>query len=59
MKRNIAVIFGGRSSEHEVSCMSAANIISWIDKSKWNIIPIGITKDGRWLNTEKLEDIRD
>ena len=39
--------------------MSAANIISWIDKSKWNIIPIGITKDGRWLNTEKLEDIRD
>ena len=58
MKRNIAVIFGGRSSEHEVSCMSAANIIGWIDKSKWNIIPIGITKDGRWLNTEKLEDIK-
>ena len=59
MKRNIAVIFGGRSSEHEVSCMSAANIISWIDKSRWNIIPIGITKEGRWLNTEKLESIRD
>lgn len=58
MKRNIAVIFGGRSSEHEVSCMSAANIISWIDKSRWNIIPIGITKEGKWLNTEKLDDIR-
>ncbi len=58
MKKNIAVIFGGRSSEHEVSCMSAANIISWIDKEKWNVLLIGITKDGRWLNTERLEDVK-
>ena len=58
-KKNIAVIFGGCSTEHEVSCMSAVNVISNIDRDKWNIIPIGITKDGQWLNTEKLDDIRD
>ena len=59
MKKNIAVIFGGQSTEHEVSCKSAYTVISLIDRSLWNIIPIGITKDGRWLNTEKLESIKD
>ena len=59
MKKNIAVIFGGQSTEHEVSCKSAYNVVSLIDRDLWNIVLIGITKDGRWVNTEKLESLRD
>lgn len=49
MKKNIAVIFGGCSSEHEVSCVSASYILQELDAEKYNIMRIGITKDGRWL----------
>lgn len=59
MKRTVAVLFGGCSTEHEVSCMSAANIISQIDRDNWNVLLIGITKSGMWLNTEKLDAVRD
>jgi len=48
-KLRIAVIFGGRSGEHEVSIMSAASIIAAIPKDKYEVIPVGITKEGRWL----------
>ncbi|MCG0275371.1 MAG: D-alanine--D-alanine ligase [Thermosediminibacteraceae bacterium] len=47
-KLRVGVIFGGQSGEHEVSLMSATSIINVMDKSKYDIIPIGITKDGRW-----------
>lgn len=53
----VAVIFGGQSSEHEVSCMSAANIIRQINPEKYQIICIGITKEGHWLNVHSLEEI--
>lgn len=43
------MIFGGRSGEHEVSLRSAESIINAIDKSKYEVVPIGIGKDGRWL----------
>ncbi|MDF2611913.1 MAG: D-alanine--D-alanine ligase, partial [Lachnospiraceae bacterium] len=43
-KLNVAVVFGGRSGEHEVSLMSATNVINAMDKSKYNIYTIGITK---------------
>jgi len=46
---NIVVLFGGQSSEHEVSCVSAATIIKNIDKEKYNVITVGITKKGDWL----------
>lgn len=59
MKRTIAVLFGGRSTEHEVSIKSARNIISQIDRDRWNILLIGITKEGRWVNNEHLEDLED
>lgn len=59
MKKNIAVIFGGRSSEHEVSCVSAATVIRSLDEEKYNVILVGITKDGRWLLVDKLKDIED
>ena len=47
-KDRIAIIFGGRSSEHEVSLMSAASVIRAIDKEKHDLVFIGITKKGRW-----------
>lgn len=48
-KIRVGVIFGGRSGEHEVSLRSAESIINAIDKSKYEVVPIGIGKDGRWL----------
>ena len=58
MKKNIVVIFGGRSSEHEVSCMSAANIIDCIDRERYDVTAVGITKEGEWLLADKPEDVR-
>jgi D-alanine-D-alanine ligase len=48
-KLRIGVIFGGRSAEHEVSLVSAASVMANLDKRKYEVVPIGITKDGRWL----------
>src|ERR1700739_133349 len=45
----IGVVFGGRSGEHEVSLASAASVISALDPEKYEAVPIGITKEGRWL----------
>ena len=49
MKQKIAILFGGVSSEHDVSLWSAAAVIRGIDKEKYDVFPIGITKNGRWL----------
>ena len=49
IKKRIAVIFGGMSSEHEVSLMSAASVLGNFPTEKYEAVPIGITKDGRWL----------
>lgn len=49
MKIRVAVLFGGRSGEHEVSLASATSIIKNIDRSKYEVVPIGITKEGQWL----------
>lgn len=59
MKKRIAVIFGGQSSEHEVSCMSAANIIDGLNRDKYEIHMIGITKEGNWLYVEDAKKLRD
>jgi D-alanine-D-alanine ligase len=48
-KLRVGVVFGGRSGEHEVSVASAASVMEALDKDKYEIIPIGITHDGRWL----------
>ena len=48
-KIRVGIIFGGKSGEHEVSLTSAQNVIEAIDKSKYEIVPIGITKSGLWL----------
>jgi len=47
-KLNVAVLFGGRSAEHEVSITSALSIIQNIDKGKYNVIPVKISREGRW-----------
>lgn len=57
-KKRIAVVFGGQSSEHVVSCMSAVNVIEQIDTLRYDILLIGITESGRWLKVESVEDIR-
>ncbi|HIT72306.1 D-alanine--D-alanine ligase A [Tyzzerella sp. An114] len=48
-KKTVAVLFGGQSSEHSVSLVSATTIISNMDSEKYFIIPVGITKEGKWL----------
>ncbi len=58
MKETIGVLFGGQSSEHEVSCMSAANVIDQIDKEKYDLVLIGITREGRWILVPSVEAIR-
>lgn len=50
-KTRVYLIFGGRSGEHEVSLMSAKNVMAALDKSKYDVVPIGITKEGQWLLT--------
>ncbi len=45
----VGVLFGGRSGEHEVSLVSAASVIRALDPDKYDVVPIGISKDGRWL----------
>ena len=56
-KLQIAIIFGGRSGEHEVSLVSASSIISGLDKNKYDIIPIGITKEGQWISGPNALDM--
>jgi D-alanine-D-alanine ligase len=48
-KLRIGVIFGGRSGEHEVSVRSARSVIEAIDRSKYEVVPVAITKEGKWL----------
>jgi D-alanine-D-alanine ligase len=48
-KIRIGVVFGGRSGEHEVSLASARSVMDAIDEEKYEIVPIGITKEGRWI----------
>ncbi len=52
-KLRVGIIFGGRSGEHEVSYYSAISIIKAINKDKYTIVPIGITKEGRWISPEE------
>jgi len=48
-KLRVAVVFGGRSGEHEVSLMSARSVLSALDPARYEILPVGIRKDGRWF----------
>jgi D-alanine-D-alanine ligase len=54
-KLRVGILFGGRSGEHEVSLLSAASVFNAIDKTKFEVVPIGITKEGRWLTAADAE----
>ena len=54
-KIRVGIIFGGRSGEHEVSFCSASSIIKAINKDKYAVVPIGITKGGRWISPQDSE----
>ena len=58
MKETLLAVFGGRSTEHEVSCKSVVNIVKNIDTDKYDVVLVGITKEGEWLLAENLEEIQ-
>jgi D-alanine-D-alanine ligase len=45
----VAVVFGGRSTEHAISCLSAGSVLGAMDRDRYDVLPIGITADGRWV----------
>ncbi|MFL6240938.1 MAG: D-alanine--D-alanine ligase family protein [Actinomycetes bacterium] len=45
----VAVVFGGRSTEHAISCVSAGSVLAAIDRSRYDVVPVGITTEGRWV----------
>ncbi len=53
-KLHVAVLFGGRSGEHEVSLMSARSVLSVLDPAKYEVTQIGITHEGKWLTGEDV-----
>jgi D-alanine-D-alanine ligase len=54
-KLRVGILFGGRSGEHEVSLLSAASVVNAIDNNKYEVVPVGITKDGRWVTAGDAE----
>jgi len=56
-KLRVGILFGGRSGEHEVSLLSAASILKAIDRNKFDVVPIGITKEGRWLGAGDAQNL--
>src|ERR1700757_4414381 len=56
-KLRVGILFGGRSGEHEVSLLSAASVLNAIDKNKYEVVPIGITKEGRWLTSAEAQKL--
>ncbi len=56
-KLRVGILFGGRSGEHEVSLLSAASVLKSIDREKFEVVPIGITKEGRWLAAAEANNL--
>jgi D-alanine-D-alanine ligase len=56
-KLRVGILFGGRSGEHEVSLLSASSVLQAIDKERYEVIPIGITKEGRWVTAGDAENL--
>src|ERR1700722_13549939 len=54
-KIRVGILFGGRRGEHAGSLLPAASVLNAIDKTKYEVVPIGITKAGRWLTAENAE----
>ena len=58
MKTQVAVFFGGRSTEHEISVISANQAINALNTDKYDVIPVYISKEGRWYTGTPLLDLR-
>src|SRR3569623_766595 len=56
-KLRVGVLFGGRSGEHEISLLSAASILKAIDRKKYDVVPIGIDKQGKWLTGDRAQKL--
>ncbi|MEX2247153.1 MAG: D-alanine--D-alanine ligase family protein [Dehalococcoidia bacterium] len=54
-KLRLGVVFGGRSAEHEVSVVSAMNVLDAVDRDRFETVPIGVTRDGRWLTPAETQ----
>ena len=54
-KIRVGILFGGRSGEHEISLLSAASVFKAVDQNQYEVVPIGITKDGRWVTAADAE----
>jgi len=48
-RTRVAVVFGGKSSEHTISCATAAGVLAAIDRDRYDVVPIGVTREGRWV----------
>lgn len=55
-RQRVAVVFGGRSGEHEVSIVSARNVMEALDRSRWEVVPLGITRSGHWMTPAETEE---
>jgi D-alanine-D-alanine ligase len=51
-KKRVLILYGGRSSEHQVSCLSARSVLRVIDRDRYDVVPVGITREGRWVLTD-------
>ena len=51
-RRRLVVLFGGRSAEHDVSCVSARHVLAAADADTYEVVPVGITRDGRWMSAD-------
>ena len=52
VKTRVAVVFGGRSGEHGISCATAAGVLGAIDRERFDVVPVGITREGKWALVE-------
>ncbi|MEO6882126.1 MAG: D-alanine--D-alanine ligase A, partial [Mycobacteriaceae bacterium] len=48
-RTRVAVVFGGQSSEHAVSCVSAGSVLAQLDADRFEVVPVGIARDGSWV----------
>lgn len=56
-KTTIGVVFGGRSTEHEISVISACQAMAAIDRDKYDVVPVYLSKQGRWFTGDGLADV--
>jgi D-alanine-D-alanine ligase len=56
-KVRVAVLFGGRSTEHAISCVSAGSVIAALDRDRYEVVPVGIATDGRWVMADDRQQL--